>query len=191
VGHFRGALASEPGVRRPWFWPLVKSQEALFRRAVERHPNPSDEEVRQAAQQTAALRTAGQRNSAAVLRWWTAVFVVTSMITAVAALGLLSAFAAKGGVLMRGLGLAIVGPDGREVSRLRALARATISWSPVLTAFVVLGTATPARVGGLRLERPALAVLLLLVFIAGAIFALLNPSAGLQDRLARTRVVAR
>jgi hypothetical protein len=188
VGRFRWAFVRAPGERKPWFLPLLTSQPALFQRALERHPSPSDADVQHAAQQTAKLRAAARPPM--VWRWSTTPFFVLMFFMPVAAFGLLTAFAAKGGVILRRLSLAIVGPDGREATRLRALYRATIAWSPILASFALINT-SPTN----PLEKPpvAMAVLaiLLLIFIAGAGFAFLYPTRGLQDRFARTQVVAR
>ena len=185
VGRFRRMFVQEPGLRKPWFSPLVEPNLALFQRALERYPKPSDDDVRQAAQQIAGLRAAAQ--PAAMVTPSTLLVVVTMMLIYIATLGLIGAFASRGGVMLRALGLALVGPDGREVSRLRAFVRAAIAWSPVLAAFVVMD-GLPRGPLPMRLVP---VVILLVVFSAGAIFAFLHPPSGVQDRLARTRVVAR
>jgi hypothetical protein len=58
-------------------------------------------------------------------------------------------------------------------------------------AIILMKALMPARVDEMRLDHALPVVALLLVFIAGAITSFLNPQSGVQDRMARTKVVAR
>jgi hypothetical protein len=89
--------------------------------------------------------------------------------------------------MLRALGLAVVGPDGAEVSRPRSFYRATIAFGPILAGYPL----TNGIPFGLSRADAVALVMLVLIFIAGAGFAFLHPRRGLQDRLARTYVVAR
>ena len=118
--------------------------------------------------------------------------VVLLLIVVSAVPALVSAFVARGGAVFRLLGIAVVGQDGREVSRLRGLARALIAWTPGIAALVLLlpfGTLWSIEEGPVGQLTPSL--LLLAVFVAGAVFALFNQNQGLQDRITRTSLVAR
>ncbi len=107
-----------------------------------------------------------------------------------ALVGLVTASAFKGGLLFRGLDLAIVDAAGREVTRLRALVRALVAWSPVLIAFATLlfrrDLGVELELGVLEVAVPSLAVMAI-----GAVWAGLNPNRGLQDRIAGTYLVPR
>ena len=97
--------------------------------------------------------------------------------------------AACRGVVLRQLGFEIVAADGLPASRLRVTARAAVAWSPVLLPFVVT-----LAMGGAPLSSPpwmAVPALSLFILGAGAAFAVANPVRGIQDRLARTRLVPR
>jgi hypothetical protein len=90
------------------------------------------------------------------------------------------------------LGIAVVGEDGREVSRLRGLARALIAWTPGIAALaLILPFSIRASMEDVAVGQVAPSLLLLAVFVAGAVFALFNQNQGLQDRITRTSLVAR
>ena len=118
--------------------------------------------------------------------------VVLLLIVLTALPAVLSAFFARGGAIFRLLGIAVVGGDGREVSRLRGLARALIAWTPGIAALaLLLPFATRWSMEEVPVEQLAPSLLLLAVFVAGAVFALFNENQGLQDRIVRTSLVAR
>jgi hypothetical protein len=128
-----------------------------------------------------------------VLRGWRdtlGVVLVLLVFSAVPAL--LSTFIARGGALFRVLGIAVVGPDGYEVSRLRGLARSLIAWTPAIAALALVWPfATRWSMEEIPVERMAPSLVLLTVFVAGAVFALSDQNQGLQDRITRTSLVAR
>jgi len=104
--------------------------------------------------------------------------------------GLVSSLAVPGGAAFRLLDLAVVGPDGRAVTRARGISRAAIAWIPALASlglFVSLPTA-----GAFAVEPGWLPSLVLLaLFVAGGLLALIDPRRGLQDRIAGTSLVPR
>jgi hypothetical protein len=115
--------------------------------------------------------------------------VVGGALAMVAVLGLIGALVARGGFGLRSLGAALVTADGHDVSRLRAVLRAVIAWSPVAI-WILLLRLTPA------IEKSTLVTALLYalvpgILIAGAIYAWRHPSRGLQDRIAGTWIVPR
>jgi uncharacterized RDD family membrane protein YckC len=90
------------------------------------------------------------------------------------------------------LGIAVVGENGREVSRLRAFARGAIAWTPGVAALLFLLPFAPLwSIEEVPVRELTPSLTLLVVFVAGALFALFNVSQGLQDRIARTSLVAR
>jgi hypothetical protein len=195
VGRFR-PLLMESTSRKPWFWPMIEMPPLTVQRALARQPNPSDVEVERAAQQLAGLIGAAQRNAELAVRrllgWRLTLGVVLLLIVASAVPALLSTFIARGGALFRVLGIAVVGPDGYEVSRLRGLARALIAWTPGIAALVLLPPFdTLWSIEDVPVGQLTSSLVLLAVFVAGTVFALFNENHGLPDRIVRTSLVAR
>jgi hypothetical protein len=117
-----------------------------------------------------------------------ALMVFYGMLIVVALPGLIGAIAVRG-VMLRMLGFEFVTADGRQASRLRVLGRSAIAWSPVLApalASTVLGGIASGPAGVNLVLAATLAVQL-----AGVVVAIVQPSRGLQDRLAGTWIVPR
>jgi serine/threonine protein kinase len=109
--------------------------------------------------------------------------------------GVVSSWVFRGGWLMRALGIAVVVPGGREASRIRTLVRGIIAWWPVPVLFYIFSSTlmfasswTDARTHPLAL---VLAFVPSVLFSVGAVYAVLNPERGWQDRLAGTWLVPR
>jgi hypothetical protein len=82
--------------------------------------------------------------------------------------------------------LVVVDEQGRPASRGRLLLRWAIVWLPLLPVLLALWARRTEPPTNLILEIP-----LLLMWIAATLDTVLHPHCGLQDRLARTRVVRR
>jgi hypothetical protein len=95
----------------------------------------------------------------------------------------------RDGPLYRILGIAIVRPDGRNVSRLQAIARATLTWLPAIGGAVVIWVFLPT--GSIRVWPVIVGAVLAATMAAVAIHAALHPERGLADRLAGTYLVRR
>jgi hypothetical protein len=130
-------------------------------------------------------------------------------------LGLLSALAARGGIALRLMSIAVVTKNGTLASGSRTWLRAVLSWLPVLAASAAaftghspLLTLTPQAAQVLVISpmglpiffptepsipfvRMAIITVALAVFSLAVIFALVRPERGLQDRLAGTWLVPR
>jgi hypothetical protein len=114
-------------------------------------------------------------------------FVVLLLIVVSAVPALVSSYVARSGAALRMLGIAVIGADGREVSSLRGLARAVIAWTPGTAALVLLlPFATRGSLNQITLEQLAPSLVLLALFVGGAVLALVNPQRGVQDRMLRT-----
>jgi hypothetical protein len=195
VGRFRPMLADDAGPK-PWFWPLIEARRPIVHAAILRAPDPSPAEVDRAARALSGLRIAAERTrdraAARVLGWPLLLAIVLAALAATAVAGLLSAVVVRGGGFFAQLDLAVVGPDGRPVTRRRGFARAAIAWSPGLAASGALWLATRGQplddLDGLRL---APSLVLLALFAAGGLLALYDPARGVQDRLAGTALVPR
>jgi hypothetical protein len=187
---------AQPTSTRPWFWPLIELRQSAIERALARQPNPSGEEIERAAQQLAWLVSAAQRDrelaSQGLLGWRLALVGILLLIAGSATLGLLSAFFARGGAIFRLLGIAVVGQSGREVSRFHACTRALIAWAPGIAALLLLLASSSLRsIENLSVAQLSPSLVLLGVFVAGATVAFFHVPHGLQDRIARTSLVAR
>ena len=138
----------------------------------------------------AAAEQARALASNAWLGWLPMLGVVLGLIGVSALAGLVSSLVVPGGGAFRLLDLAVLGPDGRAVTRARGISRAAIAWIPALVSlalFVSLPTA-----GASAVETGWLPSLVLLaLFVAGGLLALIDPRRGLQDRIAGTSLVPR
>jgi hypothetical protein len=116
-----------------------------------------------------------------------------ALLPGIAALGyasLLLAFVFRGGLTLRLFGVALVDATGAEVSRWRALWRATLAWMPLIglqlfadyasMPFGVHPTAAGAIVASLWLSTAV-----------GTCWAIVVPARGLHDRIAGTWLVPR
>jgi hypothetical protein len=169
----------------------------LLERAVAAHPSPSDEAVNEA---TAAVETFLERQRAERFTGpeLSAPFLVFMGLFAwilVVVPSLLSAAVSRGGLALRLLGIAVVTRVGAEASRLRAFGRALLAWAPLVLAFslVTWGPEALAALGLLSAPWPNafFASAMGLLFLCGAIWAVVHPARGLQDRIAGTYLVPR
>jgi eukaryotic-like serine/threonine-protein kinase len=130
-------------------------------------------------------------------------------------LGLVSAVAARGGIVLRLMSIAVMTRNGTLASGLRTRLRAVLSWSPVLAASAalfaghapLLTLTAPASLffavsvltlpvffpsePSLLFVRVVVITVALAVFAIGLIAAVITPERGLQDRLAGTWLVPR
>ena len=168
------ACAAAPLISVAWFLVLV----GVVLPILARSPDAA------AAEQARALA------SSAWLGWLPLLGVVLGLIGVSALAGLVSSLVVPGGVAFRLLDLAVLGPDGRAVTRARGISRAAIAWIPAL-ASLGLFVSLPAA-GAFAVEPGWLPSLVLLaLFVAGGLLALIDPRRGLQDRIAGTSLVPR
>jgi hypothetical protein len=122
--------------------------------------------------------------------WGTALAVAAGTLWVVVPFAFLGALIARGGFTLRAFGAALVNRRGEPVSRIRALWRAMVTWSPavVLPFLFFLVKARTENSGAATLIPPSLGMALL---IAGAVWTALHPSRSIQDRLAGTWLVPR
>jgi uncharacterized RDD family membrane protein YckC len=171
----------------------LQHENSMAQRVLANARPRSPEEIREAEKTVAKLlvdqsANLNKFNQPAVL--WSAIGVVVGGATAlVAVLGLIGAFVARGGFALRTLGAAVVTADGQDVSRLRALLRAVVAWSPVVIWLVLLKLGPPVEQSSIA--TALLYALVPAILIAGATYAWLHPSRGIQDRIAGTWIVPR
>ena len=102
----------------------------------------------------------------------------------------------RGGLLLRLLGIAVVDRAGRQISPLRGLVRAAVAWLPVLLwgSLLLFGPTTsgPTReVAEAAGWVIAAVVALMILFMAGVVWAVVRPERGIQDHIAGTWLVPR
>jgi hypothetical protein len=187
---FRAELADDRTWRDPYAAGLLMPLKPVASRVLSSRRTLTDDE-RRAAHATAAA----ELGSPVALR--SQAIGISTILPAVVLLlsafaGVVSAFLFRGGLLLRLLGLAVVGERGADVSRLRATARAAVAWSPVLLLWAYVWAQS---VGGRDVLDafsdwwvPAAAAAAALL---GSAWAVLHPGRGLPDRLTRTYLVPR
>jgi eukaryotic-like serine/threonine-protein kinase len=195
VGRFRPVL-SQPSGAKPWFWLMIDARQRTIQAALQRRPNPSPAETNRAAGALAELTSTAERHRARAadgqLGWQLLLAVVLALVALTAMAGLVSSLIVPGGLFLRQIDLAVVGPDGRAATRSRGFFRALIAWSPGLAAGVVfMLVAGAAPLDSLTVDRLLPSLALLGLFLGGGLFALGDPGRGLQDRLAGTSLVPR
>jgi uncharacterized RDD family membrane protein YckC len=102
--------------------------------------------------------------------------------------GLVSVLARPSGIVLASLGLAVVARNGREISRVRALWRLLVAWSPMLV-FSALAAAPGTRPWMIESMYPASIALALMA--VGVIWTAMRPTRGPHDIVARTTIGVR
>ena len=165
----------------------------IAERAVAAHPHATAEDIRAAeasVQPTldeARREMEGMQSPLGIMAML--VLIATGAFVVVAVLGLLSALIFRGGLQFRFFGIAVVTLRGSEASRLRALGRAALAWSPVSVGILGLVLSPDRALSDLSWMIASASSLALLLI--GAIYAARHPDRGLQDRIAGTRLVPR
>jgi len=191
---------------RLWESPFAQSlitpnMRTTAEQMVKEHPQPTPEEVSKSrallqplldtriAQRTKELSLAGKNPTADFIS--ASVMCVYLLLTAF--LSLFCAIAFRGGLMMRILGIAVVGSRGAPASRLHMLWRGLIAWAPVLLAPVWFFSVMPRMAGSSGQEMISGTGLGILAGLALALgLACVAPGRrGLHDRLAHTWLVPR
>ena len=163
---------------------LDEYHKAIASDVLRRYPQPLPDRQDQVDTRAAAIirRATGQDP---VRPWYEPILSgAFQMYFAVAVLAMVVNFAFPRG-LIRMMGLELVTADGRPASRLRVIARTTITWSPVLMVPFVIPFAP--RIPQSLTGTPWW----MLGMIAGAVIVVITPARGVQDRIAGTWVVPR
>ena len=191
AARFRGVITNPAAWSSVYAHTLLDNElERLARLAVEHHPAPTAEE---AASAEAIVKKYFGSNPA---EWNTEisdknVFVLLVNSTwAVFGLGLvlpglLAALFFRGGLLPRAFGVAVVRPDGTDVSRGRLCWRNLVAWAGLSIPFGLANLLVPAM--GYRVATVGGACLLVLLLLAS----LVPPRRGLHDYIAGTFIVPR
>ena len=110
-------------------------------------------------------------------------FVVTIFFS------VLGAVITGSGFTFRPFGAALVNARGQRASRLRALWRAAVVWTPICVTLIVVKLSPDPP--NYRLDLLILQTALILSFAGTAAWAIAHPSRSLQDRLSGTWIVPR
>jgi hypothetical protein len=186
-----------------WSQPFIRAdQRALAERVLAGHPHPLEAEVDDAKERLTpffdrvverhpSISTPFPRENLGV-----GAAAPLASLPFVAVPALLSAAVFRGGLLLRAIGVCIVTTSGISASRPRAFIRAAVAWAPGL----VLGLDLLVPPGQLAEGSPLRWFILpwqgayvpvAAALVVGLVWAILDPSRGLQDRLAGTHLVPR
>jgi uncharacterized RDD family membrane protein YckC len=189
---------------RSRFWQdfIIKQQtketQDVVASALAEYPNVSEEEVAEARRVLAATDDPRFIQSEAmsfqesldamlsVVHLFSFAYLILIVIP-----GIASAFIFRGGLILYLTGITAQTGDGEKASRLRCIWRALIVWSPMLITLIgaIIGLfGFPLKM----LELSSIIIIILWVpLTAGAIYAVVSPERGIQDRLAGTHLVPR
>ena len=163
------------------------------RRALERHPTRTPDEIRRADATVAPILESEAQGleKLASARVLTGIVVATlgGTFIAVAFFAGVGALVTGSGFTFRPFGVALVNHRGKRISRVRALWRAVVTWSPMIALAFVLKNGPDVTQASNAVVAIDLA--LVAVVIAGAVWAAQRPARGIQDRVAGTWVVPR
>lgn len=105
--------------------------------------------------------------------------------------GLISVLIRPSGVVLSALGLAVQNRKGREISRLRAVVRILITWSPMLLFGVLLAAPRTRALMQATGSTLVIAGLATVAMTAGTIWTILRPTRGPHDIAAGTTIGVR
>jgi eukaryotic-like serine/threonine-protein kinase len=170
----------------PVYQVLTPESQALVRRIRANHPAPTSDEARLARERVAPLlmdQSDQRQRIQAQLR--TTLPPVAFLLWAIlGGLAVLLAIAVRGGAVLRLLGIAVVDARGLEAARWRCGVRALLAWLPIFVGVAARHWGSPGLANVVTWSGLA-------VFLAGAVYAAVNPARGLQDRIAGTWLVPR
>jgi hypothetical protein len=187
---------------RIWNSDQFRAMPADLRRGAERivasHPSVSQRELADVSQKVKSLgleipdsMKAIGANQAKIEPTPPSIAQAVLLVAAVWALltglpALIAAGLFRGGLLLHGLGLAVVTRDGVPARRWRVLCRAAIVWIPAILTFALW---PPSPLPTFVLW--SILITVGAVYLGGAVWSLRNPQCGVQDLIAHTRMVPR
>lgn len=163
------------------------------RHALDAHARRTSDDVRRADATVSDLiareRTGLSRLSSYAGLWSLALTICAGTFVITIILSLLGAAITGSGFTFRPFGAVLVNRRGQRASRIRAVWRAVVTYTPVyatLAAFKFQTSATDYKPGVLAAQTA-----LMLAMLGAALWAIARPTRGLQDRLAGTWIVPR
>ncbi len=192
--HLREEAEESDAVARSF--PIVmrtRGNQLLAQQAIARHPTRTPAQIKEADAAAAGVLAASARSlerlQSFVTVWGLVDYIAIWSAVVVACVALAGALATGSGFALRAAGAAVVNGRGEPASRMRALWRAVVTWSPAAAGLLLLQIGP--KVQDATIASAAAQSLPLLLLAAGAALAIRNPPRGLQDRLAGTWIVPR
>jgi hypothetical protein len=171
----------------------AKGEYVFAERAIAKHPTRTPQQVKRAEQVVAKLQAENAKQVMALRalapQLGLALLMTTWTCAVIGVMALVGALATRSSFSMRAVGAALVNSRGEEASRLRALWRAVVSWLPIAAGLLLLRAGPDTK--DFTIAMALLQMLPLVLFAAGAAWAIRHPSRGLQDWLAGTWIVPR
>lgn len=166
---------------------LEDEQIAYLESALEKYPNLTEEEVSEARQKLSDLGIYKQLFSEFSFSAGLSIGLITgfSLLAFLSIPAVIFAFALRGGVLFRILGISLQTVDGRRASRFRCFLRATAAWSifPLVLFIQTEVIKDP--------ENLVFMLVPLLLVVGAVVYSVVKPERGIQDILAGTYLVPR
>jgi hypothetical protein len=163
----------------------------LAERAIARHPMRTPEEITKADAAVAQLAVRSSKSLAQLrsptAQWALAAYITTWSCAVVAILSMFGALVTRSGFTLRGAGAALVTASGEVASRIGAMWRAIVTWLPVVPALVLIRFGP--RIQESTIPWALVQTVPLALLVVAAVWALKEPSRGLQDRIAGTWIV--
>jgi hypothetical protein len=186
AAHFRATITNTATWANLFTISLITPESRRFaEQSINEHPNPTEEEIREADAALKPLETVTETFNFTKQRWFPLAMIGGCLFIYVGIPSVILALAFRGGLVMFVLGIAVVRPDGTRASRLRMFWRSLIAWSPVLAAPVMVAILIPFM--GVFPSAAGWAALVL----ALGLLSLMQRHRSLQDRLAGTWMVPR
>jgi len=186
ASHFRQTITNAATWSNGFVLAMINGENRQFvERSIAENPNPTQQEIQDA--ETTLKHYLSKAEDIGVLRepWLPLVMGGASLVIYVAVPALIAAFLFRGGLVLRGFGLAIVRSNNAPASRLRVFWRSLVAWLPVLL-MPLFYFGTQHSLGKFWSAFWAAAL------VSGlAIASVILPRRGLQDHLAGTCLVPR
>ena len=190
AGRFRGMISDASFWSSPLGGALMSpSQRQIAERVLADHPDPPVTQVAKAAIELSPFLDDLPRRGEERFSAFDALSGGALLFGWVSILGLFSALVFRGGVLLQLFRIAVVSKNGTRASRLRTFWRSCLAWSPWLLVMPIpFFTERPESIFDPQCLVP---LLLVTLFVVGAVRSVANPERGLQDRIAGTYLVPR
>jgi hypothetical protein len=171
----------------------VQKQYQVAQHALSSHPVRSPEQIKNADAVVEKLLADTSKGLSQLspprVMWAIMALIAAAGAGLVAVLGLIGALVTRSSFSLRALGATLVTSDGRDATRIRAVRRTIVTWSPLALSWLLFKLGPPMR--GTTAGWALLYTIPVAILVAGAVWAWRHPSRGLQDRIVGTWIVPR
>jgi hypothetical protein len=171
----------------------VQKEYRMAQRALSSHPVRSPEQIKNADAVVAKLLADTSKGlsqlSPPLVMLGLMALIASAGAGLVAVLGLIGALVTRSSFTLRALGATLVTSDGRDATRIHAVRRTIITWSPLALSWLLFKLGPPIK--GTTAGWALLYTIPVAILVAGAVWAWRHPSRGLQDRIVGTWIVPR